>query len=234
MNKEAFIKELEKINIKLTKEQENKLEQYYEILVEENEKINLTTITKKEEVYLKHFYDSLTLNKVIDLNQNIFLADLGTGAGFPGIVLKIAFPNLKITLVDSLEKRCKFLKETIKKLELKDIEVICNRIEKFSVENKEKYDVLVTRAVAKTKIMLELGIQALKINGKYILMKSNVEEEIQNIDKTNTILGTKLEIKEEFFLPIEQSKRNILVFAKKTSTNSKHPRDFAKIKKNSL
>lgn len=234
MNKEEFIKELEKINIKLTKEQEDKLEQYYEILVEENKKINLTTITKKEEVYLKHFYDSLTLNKVIDLKQNLSLADLGTGAGFPGIVLKIVYPNLTITLVDSLEKRCKFLNETIKKLELKDINVICNRIEKFSIENKEKYDVLVTRAVAKTKIMLELGIQALKINGKYILLKSNVDEELINITKTNQLLGTELNLKEEFYLPIEQSKRNILVFIKKVSTNSKYPRDFAKIKKNSL
>ena len=109
MNKEEFLKELHKINIKITNKQLEQLEQYYNILVEENKKYNLTSITNKEEVYLKHFYDSLTINKIIDLT-NQSLCDIGTGAGFPGLVLKIVFPSLNITLVDATEKKCNFLK----------------------------------------------------------------------------------------------------------------------------
>ena len=112
MNKETFIKELEKINIKLTAEQLDKLEKYYEILITENEKYNLTAITKKEDVYLKHFYDSLTLTKIIDLKDQS-LCDIGTGAGFPGIVLKIVYPNLKVTLLDATEKNASFFKKLL-------------------------------------------------------------------------------------------------------------------------
>ena len=165
MTREEFLLELEKINIKLTNKQLNSLDKYYELLIEKNKKINLTTITQKEEVYLKHFYDSLTITKIINLNENISLADLGTGAGFPGIVLKIVFPNLNITLVDSLNKRINFLNEVIKELDLKNIKTVNSRIEEFSKSNIEKYDVLVSRAVSKTNIILELGTQALKING---------------------------------------------------------------------
>ena len=112
MNKEIFIKELKKMNITLTAKQLDQLEKYYEILVIENEKYNLTAITRKEDVYLKHFYDSLTLTKIIDLN-NQSLCDIGTGAGFPGIVLKIVYPTLKVTLLDATEKKCKFLQKVI-------------------------------------------------------------------------------------------------------------------------
>ena len=116
MNKDEFIIELKKLNIILTDYQLNQLDQYYKLLIEWNEKINLTRITDEKEVYLKHFYDSLTLVKAIDLNQEVKLCDIGTGAGFPGIVLKIVFPNLKVTLLDSTEKKCKFLKIVIEKL----------------------------------------------------------------------------------------------------------------------
>src|SRR5574344_1189515 len=121
MNKEIFKKELKKLNIELTKEQNNNLEKYFNLLVEANKSINLTTITEKEAVYLKHFYDSLTLTKAIDLTKNLKIIDIGTGAGFPGIVLKIVFPNLEITLLDSLDKRIKFLDKVIKELNLKNI-----------------------------------------------------------------------------------------------------------------
>ena len=135
MKKDEFLKELEKINITLTENQILKLEKFYELLVIWNEKINLTTILKEEDVYLKHFYDSLTLIKVIDLNKELTLLDVGTGAGFPGIVLKIVFPNLKITLLDSMNKRISYLNEIIKELDLKDIDTVCSRAEDYALKN---------------------------------------------------------------------------------------------------
>ena len=121
MNKELFLEELKKLGILLTPKQEQDLDTYYKLLISYNNNVNLTAITKEEDVYLKHFYDSLTLFKGIDLKENLKICDLGTGAGFPGLVLKIVFPNLSITLVDSLEKRIKFLDLVIKELELKNI-----------------------------------------------------------------------------------------------------------------
>lgn len=233
MNKEEFIKELEKLNIQLTEEKLKKLDDFYKLLIEKNKVMNLTAITEKNEVYLKHFYDSLTVCKIINLNQKISICDLGTGAGFPGIVLKIIFPNLELTLVDSLEKRCKFLQEVKKELNL-DFNIICSRIEEFSINNKEQYDVLISRAVAKTSIILELGIQALKIDGFYILMKSNVDEELKNIDNCLKKLDLTLLKKEEFELPKENSKRTLLMFQKNKSTNDNYPREYSKIKKKNL
>lgn len=233
MNKEEFIKELEKLNIQLTEEKLKKLDDFYKLLIEKNKVMNLTAITEKNEVYLKHFYDSITVCKIINLNQKKSICDLGTGAGFPGIVLKIIFPNLELTLVDSLEKRCKFLQEVKKELNL-DFNIICSRIEEFSINNKEQYDVLISRAVAKTSIILELGIQALKINGFYILMKSNVDEELKNIDNCLKKLDLTLLKKEEFELPKENSKRTLLMFQKNKSTNDNYPREYSKIKKKNL
>ena len=129
MNKEEFINKLKELNIELTQEQEDQLEKYYEMLVETNKTTNLTRITNKEDVYLKHFYDSLTTVKVLDLKDNLSIIDIGTGAGFPGIVLKIVFPNLKITLLDSLNKRIEFLKIVIKELNLDNIEAVHKRAE---------------------------------------------------------------------------------------------------------
>ena len=231
---EEFINELEKINIGISEESLEKLDKYYSLLVETNKYINLTAITNKEDVYLKHFYDSLTTIKAINLDQDIDICDLGTGAGFPGIVLKIVFPNIKLTLVDSLAKRCKFLEEVIKELGLNNTKVICNRIEEYSKENIEKHDILITRAVAKTSVILELGLQSLKVNGNFILLKGNIDEELKNLKIIEKELKVKLKKQEEFLLPVENSKRTILVFKKEVSTPVKYPRDFAKIKKNPL
>ena len=228
---EDFIKELEKINITISSEALEKLNKYYNLLVETNKYINLTAITEEKDVYLKHFYDSLTTIKVINLDKNIDICDLGTGAGFPGIVLKIVFPKIKLTLVDSLAKRCKFLEEVVKELNLTNTKVECKRIEEYSKENIEKHDILITRAVAKTSIILELGLQALKIKGNFILLKGNIEEELKNIKLVEKELKVKLNKQEEFLLPVENSKRTILVFKKEVSTPVKYPRDFAKIKK---
>ena len=137
MKIDKFIEELKKLGIDITEDKLIKLEKYYNLLVIWNEKMNLTGITEKEEVYLKHFYDSLTIVKAVDLNNFNNLCDVGTGAGFPGMVLKIVFPNLNVTLVDSLNKRLEFLKEVIKELDLKNIEVIHARAEEYALKNRE-------------------------------------------------------------------------------------------------
>ena len=233
MNKEIFIKELKKMNITLTAKQLDQLEKYYEILVLENEKYNLTAITRKEDVYLKHFYDSLTLTKIIDLN-NQSLCDIGTGAGFPGIVLKIVYPTLKVTLLDATEKKCKFLQKVIDNLKLKDIEVINERAEIFSKVNREKYDIVTSRAVAPLKHLLEYSVPLVKINGYYIAMKGEIAKEIENID----IYYKKLDIIKDkiltFQLPFEKSTRTLIRYQKLKKTNQKYPRKYKEIKNKSL
>ena len=231
MNKEEFKKELEKLNINLTETQEKQLETYYEMLVETNKNINLTAITEKEEVYLKHFYDSLTLAKTIDLTQNLKIIDIGTGAGFPGLVLKIVFPTLDVTLLDSLEKRLNFLNEVIQKLNLTNIKTVHSRIEDYK---EETFDIVTSRAVAKTNILLELSCQLAKTNGYFIFLKSNIEEELKESEKCLEILNMKLEEKVEFNLPKENSKRTIIKIRKTQEIKKQYPRNFAKIKKKPL
>ena len=234
MKQEEFIQELKKLNIKITNDQLKQLEEYYNLLIEWNKVMNLTGITKQEEVYLKHFYDSLTILKVIDLNTVENLCDVGTGAGFPGIVLKILFPNLKITLIDSLNKRINFLNEVITKLNLKNIEAIHCRIEEYGIKNREKYDIVVARAVAQLNILLEYCIPIVKINGYFIAMKGNSEEEINNSQQALNKLNSNIEIWEIFKLPIENSIRTILKIKKNKITDKKFPRKYSEIKKRPL
>ena len=173
MNKEEFIKSLKDLGIELTDEQVIKLNKFYNLLIEWNEKINLTRITEEQEVYLKHFYDSLTIAKVVDLSTKETLCDVGTGAGFPGIVLKIVYPKLKITLVDSLLKRVNYLNTIIKDLELENIHAIHSRGEDF----KEKFDIVTARAVAQMNFLLEVSVPMLKIGKYFVAMKGNIENE---------------------------------------------------------
>ena len=229
-----FIDELKKINIDITPLQLEKLEKYYNLLIEENEKINLTSITKKEDVYLKHYYDSLTLNKIINLNEIETLCDIGTGAGFPGLVIKILFPNIKVTLVDSLNKRIEFLNKVINELELKDIETIHTRVEEYGVKNREKFNLVTARAVAPLNTLLEYAIPLVKKNNYFIAMKSNVIEELKNIDNSLKELDTIIENKIEFNLPYEESKRTLITFKKIKETNKKYPRRFSLIKQKPL
>ena len=177
MNKELFIEELKKLGIDITEEQLNKLNSFYKLLIEWNEKINLTRITEANEVYLKHFYDSLTIKKVIDLNDVETLCDVGTGAGFPGIVLKIMYPHLKITLVDSLQKRVNYLNSIIKDLELDNIKAIHSRGEDF----KEKFDVVTARAVANIEKLVTYTMHLVNKDGQLVAMKGNIEEELNKI-----------------------------------------------------
>lgn len=233
MNKEQFIDELKKINITLTEHMLEQLEKYDEVLRAENKKYNLTAIKNKEDVYLKHFYDSLTLSKIIKL-ENQSLCDIGTGAGFPGMVLKIIYPNLKVTLVDATEKKCKFLQLVIQELGLKDIEVIHARAEIYSKTVREKYDIVTSRAVAPLKHLLEYSIPLVKVGGNYIAMKSDIQKEIENID----IYYKKLKIEEEkmltFTLPYEESTRTLIRYKKIDKTDLKYPRKYTDIKKKSL
>ena len=233
MNKELFIEELSKLNINPTTKQLEQLEKYYEILITENQKYNLTAITDKETVYLKHFYDSLTITKIIDLN-NQSLCDIGTGAGFPGMVLKIFFPNLKVTLVDSTLKKCNFLNYVINELQLANIEVLNQRAEEFSKIVREKYDIVTSRAVAPLKHLLEYSIPLVKVNGTYIAMKSDITNEITGISNYEKKLDIKQINKVQFNLPIENSLRTLISYEKLKTTNHIYPRKYNKIKKKEL
>lgn len=232
MNKELFLEELKKFGILLTPKQEQDLDTYYKLLISYNNNVNLTAITKEEDVYLKHFYDSLTLFKGIDLKENLKICGLGTGAGFPGLVLKIVFPNLSITLVDSLEKRIKFLDLVIKELELKNIKTVHSRIEEF--KEIEAFDIVVSRAVAKINILLELGCKLPKVNGLFVFMKGNILEELKSAKNALKVLNYSLEKIINFKLPIEESERNIVILKHTSPTSNKYPRQFSIIKKKPL
>ena len=231
MNKQEFLEELAKLGINLTNDQIDKLARFYQLLVTWNEKINLTTIIKEEEVYLKHFYDSLTLIKVVDLRQTLTVLDVGTGAGFPGIVLKIVFPNLKITLLDSLTKRINYLNEIIKELDLHDIETVCSRCEEYTKINREKYDLVVARAVSHLKILSEMIIPTVKVNGYFIAMKANLNDELEKTIPMLKKLNSELKEIKEFSLPIENSKRTLVVIKKNAKTALLYPRKYSEIKK---
>ena len=230
MDKEEFLKEVELLGIDLDKEKLEKLDKFYELLISWNEKINLTTITKKEDVYLKHFYDSLTLIKSIDLTKNLNVLDVGTGAGFPGIVLKIVFPNLKITLLDSLNKRINYLNEIIKELDLKDIETKWIRIEDYAKVEKEKYDLIVSRAVSHLGILIETTLPLLKINSYMIAMKGDASSELKESAKILTNIKAKIVDIKTFNLPVENSLRTLVKIQKLEKTPSKYPREYKKIK----
>lgn len=231
MNREEFLTAVKELGICITDKQLEQLNKYYKALVEWNKKINLTSITEEKDVYLKHFYDSLTLFKEYDLTKDVSLCDVGTGAGFPGIVLKIVFPNLKITLVDSLQKRLKFLDYVIKLLDLKDVELVHERMEDYSKQNEEKFDIITSRAVAKTKILVEISFKALKISGHLILMKSSFEEELSDAEKIIKDIGGEVINVNTFKLPIENSERALINIKKVRKTEAKYPRSIDKIKK---
>ena len=233
MNREEFIKEVSKLGIEINSSHLEKLDEYYKILIEYNNHTNLTRITNEEDVYLKHFYDSLTISKIINLSDQK-LIDVGTGAGFPGIVLKIFYPNLKITLLDSLNKRIEFLKIVIKKLGLKEIDAIHDRAEEYSKSHREEYDIVTSRAVAELNKLSELCIPLVKLNGYFIPMKGILDDELLNSENAIKTLGCVQEEMSSFELPKEGGKRNIIKYKKISKTSKKYPRKFAEIKKKPL
>jgi 16S rRNA (guanine527-N7)-methyltransferase len=234
MNRETFIQELLKINITCEEKHMQKLNRYYQLLVEWNEKINLTTIIEEKEVYLKHFYDSLTVSKVVDMNKVNSLCDVGTGAGFPGLVIAIFFEDINVTLVDSLNKRIDFLNLVIDDLKLSNVNTIHKRAEEFSLDNKHKFEVVTARAVAPLSILLEICIPLTTIDGYFLAMKSNISQEIKTIDSACNKLGCKISSIEEFNLPIENSLRTIIKIKKYKETPSIYPRKYSVIKKRPL
>ena len=226
MEKEEFFNEMQKkLTIKLSVEQLEKFYSYMSLLLEWNEKMNLTAITEPNEIILKHFVDSLTI--LNEINNNSKVVDVGTGAGFPGIPLSIANESLKITLVDSLNKRLIFLQEVIEKLELKNVEIIHSRAEDFGQNKKyrENFDFATSRAVANLSTLSEYLIPLVKINGKCICMKaSDVEEEINQAKNAINVLGGTIEKIEEFKLPESDIGRTIIIINKQKQTPNKYPR----------
>lgn len=229
MDKKEFIEEfekyLEKMQIKFSEEQYNQFYKYMNLLMEWNKKINLTAIIEPKEIILKHFVDSLTIAKYIEENQRV--ADVGTGAGFPGIPLKIYRKDLKITLIDSLNKRLNFLNEVISELELKEIDTVHGRAEELgqNKEYREKFDIVTSRAVANLSTLSEYLIPFIKKDGKCIYMKTlEVDEELQKAKKAINILGGKTIKIDKFYLPESEIGRSIVVIEKEKQTPIKYPR----------
>lgn len=222
-----FEKDLEAFQVKLKDKQIKQFIRYYELLVEWNHFMNLTAITEYDEVMKKHFVDSLSLIKAFDVTKEATVIDVGTGAGFPGLALKIAYPTLKVTLLDSLNKRINFLNEVIMQLGLTGIETIHGRAEDYAKPGKlrEKYDLCVSRAVANLSTLSEYCLPYVKVGGKFIAYKSEkMEEEINSAKKAINILGGKIEKCEEFYLPESDIYRNLIVISKNKATAKKFPR----------
>ena len=220
-----FVQRLKDFNIKINDEQIKKFMNYMNLLLEWNEKINLTAITQPEEVKLKHFVDSLTVLKYINDDDKVI--DIGTGAGFPGIPLKIMNENTKITLLDSLNKRINFLNIVIETLNLRNIQAIHGRAEEIARNKlyREKYDVAVSRAVANLSTLTEYMLPFVKVGGKCICMKgANVNEELERAQNAIKELGGEIERVDNFYLSDNDNERNIIIIRKVKETSSKYPR----------
>ena len=224
---EQLKKKSEMLDISLSEEQLQQFLTYYEMLVEKNKVMNLTAITEKEEVIDKHFIDSISLNKAMDVTKPLKILDLGTGAGFPGIPLKIAYPNLELTLLDSLNKRIKFLDEVIEALSLEGIVTIHGRAEDYAKQAsyREQFDICVSRAVANLATLSEYCLPYVKEGGCFISYKSgSVEEELDQSKKAIFELGGKVKEVIAFTLPETDIERTFVVIEKVRKTPKKYPR----------
>ena len=239
-NLQQFHKDLTELHITLSDSQVEQFLTYYEMLIEKNQVMNLTAITDFDEVLKKHFVDSLSLVKACDLDyaeKEISLIDVGTGAGFPGIPLKIVFPNMKITLMDSLNKRVDFLSEVISALKLDGIDAIHGRAEDYAKPDqlREKYDLCVSRAVANLSTLSEYCLPYVKVGGKFISYKSEkVAEELKEAEYAIDVLGGKVESQIDFTLPDSDIYRNLVVIDKISETPRKYPRKAGTASKNPL
>ena len=222
-----FESDLKALSIELSEKQIEQFLKYYELLVEWNSFMNLTAITEYDEVMKKHFIDSLSLIKTYDVDREVSVIDVGTGAGFPGLALKIAYPKLKVTLLDSLNKRINFLNEVIGQLGLTDIDTVHGRAEDFAKPGKlrEKYDLCVSRAVANMSTLSEYCLPFVKVGGEFISYKSEkTEEEMSKAKKAFSLLGGKFDRNVDFYLPDSDIYRNLVVIKKVKETPKKFPR----------
>lgn len=226
-NTDIFKKDLEALGVSLTEKQIEQFVMYYEMLVEWNEMMNLTAITEYDEVMKKHFVDSLSLIKTYDTSKEVTVIDVGTGAGFPGLALKIAYPNMKVTLLDSLNKRITFLNEVIAKLGLTGVTTIHGRAEDYAkpAKEREKYDLCVSRAVANLTTLSEYCLPFVKVGGHFISYKSEkITEEMKGAEKAIALLGGQFEKSEEFYLQDSDIYRNLVTIKKVKATPKKYPR----------
>lgn len=234
---QQFVQLLEKQNISLSTLQLEQFEQYYKTLVEWNEKMNLTGITEREQVYLKHFYDSLSVAFNFDMGSVSTIADIGSGAGFPSIPLKIAYPHLKVTIVDSLNKRILFLKELVSQLGLSDTECVHGRAEDIArlPKYRDQFDLVTARAVARLQVLNEFCLPFAKKDGTFIAMKgSEIEEELNDSSFSLTELKGKVVRVLKMQLPIEESLRHFVEIHKLAATPAKYPRKAGIILKEPL
>lgn len=236
-NNEIFLKGLEELDIQLSENQMEQFERYYDLLIEWNSFMNLTAITEYEEVLVKHFLDSLVISKVWKPEDGKKLLDLGTGAGFPGIPLKIVYPKLDIVLMDSLNKRIKFLNEVIKQLNLENIKAIHGRAEELgrNIDYRDTFDVCVSRAVARLASLSEFCLPFVKTTGFFIPYKSGkIKDELEEAKYAFQQLGGKLIREDSFLLPNTDVERTLIVINKVKETPSQYPRGGGKPLKNPL
>ena len=227
MYQETIRNGFQNIGINLTKEQIQAYQMFYELLIEWNQKMNLTAITEFEDVLLKHFIDSVALSRTVELKKISSVIDVGTGAGFPGIPLKILYPHLQITLLDSLNKRIQFLNTVIEKLKLSNIETIHGRAEDWGHEIKyrEQYDLCVSRAVANLATLSEYCVPFVKAGGLFIAYKAgNVEEEVKEAEHAIRVLHCEKAQTEKFVLPGGEMSRSFVKIRKKGKLDEKYPR----------
>ncbi len=213
-----------------------RFENYYNFLVEYNQHTNLTSITEKNDVIIKHFLDSIILTKFFELNSDTKLIDVGTGAGFPGVPIKIANPEINLTLLDSLNKRIIFLNKLLEKLNL-TAEVFHSRAEECGKNKnfREKFNIVTSRAVAKLTVLSEYCLPLLKVGGFFVSLKgSNVEDELEESAKSIKVLGGKIERVEKFDLPEEKGSRSLVIIKKVSSTPAKYPRSNSSISKSPI
>ncbi len=228
MSKEEFIEELKKLNINITDKMLEELDIYKNFLQEYNKHTNLTAITDDEDIYLKHFYDSLTIVKAIDLNKMDNLLDVGSGAGFPGMVLKIIFPHLKVTLLDSNNKKTKFLTELKSKLNL-DVDVVNERVEDYAKNNLNKFSLVTSRAVANLRVLAEISLPLVKKDGYFIPLKGNIDPELDEAKSTISLMISKIEDIVSFNLYKDEGIRNIIRIKKEAETKLEMLRPYNKI-----
>ena len=233
MTSEEFIKEIEKLNINYSREMLDKLEIYKDYLIEYNSHTNITAIKEEKEIYLKHFYDSLTICKVHGFNKINNLIDIGSGAGFPGMVIKIFFPNIEVTLIDSNNKKTKFLDELAKKINV-DVKIINDRVENFAKLNLNSYDLVTSRAVANLRVLSEISLPLVKVNGYFIALKGNILEELNAAKDTIELMNGIIDNIITFELYNNNGIRNIITIKKVAETKLDNLRTYDKIIKKPL